>query len=73
MGTEEKNLYLKYRKMRSVDLPTQEQVLGAVKVTLSLVEDGIISMSRAAELCGIKILEYRVLAKDLHNDAAKGD
>lgn len=52
-----------WKRTRAVDLPTEEQLIGAVKATWMLVEDGIISASRAAELCGIKMLEYRIIAK----------
>lgn len=59
----EREIYLKFKKPRQADLPTDEQVMGAIKATWMLVEDEVISMSRAAEICGIKLLAYRIIVK----------
>ncbi len=73
MNKDEIEVYLRLKKMCTVDLPTDEQALGAVKVTWALVEEGVISASRAAELCGIKLLEYRRIIKkhcEVKNDCS---
>lgn len=76
MNKNEMEVYLRLKKMRAVDLPNDDQVLGAVKATWALVEDGVISASRAAELCGIKILQYRIIVNkhcEVKNDCNSND
>lgn len=55
------NHYIRHLKQHRmvVDLNSHEQLRGAIKVTRILCDDGVITASRAAELCGMKLMDYR--------------